>query len=33
MDKDQMRLQTPLMDRDQDEQNISPVGTRDNLNL
>ena len=33
MDKDQTILQTPLMDTDQDEQTISPVETRDNLNL
>ena len=33
MDKDQMILQTPLMDMDQDEQTIPPVETRDNLNL
>ena len=33
MDKDQTLLQTPLMDTDQDKQTISPVQTRDNLNL
>ena len=33
MDDDQTLLQTPLMDTDQDEQNISPVEIRDNLNL
>ena len=30
MDEDQTILQTPLMDIDQDGQNISPVETRDN---
>ena len=33
MDKDQMILQTPLVGTDQDEQTITPVETRDNLNL
>ena len=33
MDEDQTILQTPLMDVDQDRQTISPVETRDNLNL
>ena len=33
MDKDQMILQTPLMDTDQKEQIITPVETRDNLNM
>ena len=33
MDEDQTILQTPLMDIDQDRQTISPVETRDNLNL
>ena len=33
MDKDQTMLQTPPMDTDQDEQIITPVDTRDNLNL
>ena len=33
MDKDQTILQYSLMDTDQDEQTISPVETRDNLNL
>ena len=33
MDKDQTILQTPLIDLDQDEQTISPVETKDNLNL
>ena len=33
MDEDQTLLQTSLMDTDQDEQIISPVETRDNLNL
>ena len=33
MDKDQMILQTPLMDTDQDKQTITRVETRDNLNL
>ena len=33
MDEDQTLLQTPLMDTDQDKQTISPVETRDNLNL
>ena len=33
MEKDQTILQTPLMDVDQDGQTISPVETRDNLNL
>ena len=33
MDKDQTILQTPLMDTDKDEQTITPVETRDNLNL
>ena len=33
MDEDQTLLQTPLMNTDQDEQTISPVETRDNLNL
>ena len=33
MDEDQTILQSPLMDIDQDEQTITPVETRDNLNL
>ena len=33
MDEDQTILHTPLMDVDQDRQTISPVQTRDNLNL
>ena len=33
MDEDQTILQTPLMGEDHDEQTISPVETRDNLNL
>ena len=33
MDEDQMILETPLMDRDHDEQTITPVETRNNLNL
>ena len=33
MDEDQTILQTPLMDTDEDEQTITPVETRDNLNL
>ena len=33
MDKDQTILQTPLMDVDQVGQSISPVETRENLNL
>ena len=33
MDEDHMILQTPLMDTYQDEQTITPVETRDNLNL
>ena len=33
MDEDQTILQTPLMDIEQDGQTISPVETRDNLNL
>ena len=33
MDEDQKILHTPLMDVDQDVQTISPVETRDNLNL
>ena len=33
MDEDQMVLQTPLMDMDQDGQTISPGETQDNLNL
>ena len=33
MDEDQTMLQTPLMDLDQDEQTISSVETRDNLNF
>ena len=33
MDEDQTILQTPLMDVDQVRQTISPVETRDNLNL
>ena len=32
MDDNKTILQTPLMDVDQDEQNISPVEARDNLN-
>ena len=33
MDKDLTILQTPLMDTDEDEQTITPVETRNNLNL
>ena len=33
MDEDQTILQTPLMDTDKDEQTITLVETRDNLNL
>ena len=33
MDKDQTMLQMPLMDKDGDELTITPVETRDNLNL
>ena len=33
MDEDQIILQTPLMDTYEDEQIITPVGARDNLNL
>ena len=33
MGEDQTILHTPLMDVDQDRQTISPVETRDNLNL
>ena len=33
MDEDQTILQSPLMDTHQDKQTISPVDTRDNLNL
>ena len=33
MDKDQTILQTPLMDTDEDEQTITSVETRNNLNL
>ena len=33
MDEDQTILQTPIMGVDQDKQTISPVDTRDNLNL
>ena len=33
MDEDHTILQTPLMDTDEDEQTISPIETRDNLNL
>ena len=33
MDEDQTILQTPPMDIDQVRQSISPVETRDNLNL
>ena len=33
MDEDQTLLQTPLMDTDDDKQTITPVETRDNLNL
>ena len=33
MGKDQTILQTPLMDTDEDELTITPVETRDNLNL
>ena len=33
MDEDQTILQTPLMDIDQVGQTLSPVETRDNLNL
>ena len=33
MDKDRTILQTPLRDTDKDEQTITPVETRDNLNL
>ena len=33
MDEDQTILQSPLMDIDQHKQTITPVETRDNLNL
>ena len=33
MDKDQTMLQTPLMDTEKDEQTLTPVEVRDNLNL
>ena len=33
MDEDQMILQTPLMDIDHDGQTVSPIESRDNLNL
>ena len=33
MDEDQMISQTPLMDTDENKQIITPVETRDNLNL
>ena len=33
MDEDQTILQSPPMDTDQEEQTITPVETRDNLNL
>ena len=33
MDEDQTILQTSLMDADEDRQAITPVETRDNLNL
>ena len=33
MDKDQMMLQTPMMDTDIVKQTIIPVETRENLNL
>ena len=33
MDEDQKVLQSSLMDTDQDEQTITPVETRHNLNL
>ena len=33
MDEDPTILQTPLMDGDQDEQTVSLIETRDNLNL
>ena len=33
MDEDQSILQTPLIDTDEDKQTITPVETRENLNL
>ena len=33
MDKDQAIIQTPLMDTEEDEMTITPIETRDNLNL
>ena len=33
MDEGQTTLQSSLMDTDQDEQTITPVETKDNLNL
>ena len=33
MDEDQTTLQTPLMDPDKDEQTITLIETKDNLNL
>ena len=33
MDEDQTILQSPLMDTDKDEQTVTPVETRDSLNL
>ena len=33
MDEDQMTLQIPLMNTDEDKKTITPVETRDNLNL
>ena len=33
MDEDQTIVQSPLMDTDPDEQTMTPVETRDNLNL
>ena len=33
MNEDQTILQTPLMDTDEDKLTITPVETRDNLNL
>ena len=33
MDEDETILQIPLTDTDEDDQTITPVETRDNLNL
>ena len=33
MDEDQTILQTPMMDTDITEQTVTPIETRDNLNL